>query len=182
LSEGDHVVLYDGSTAPVLRVFERCVSAEMLQLFPKLLPVRITAGALGDGLPKRDLLVSRQHRMLVRSKISERMFGSEVLIPAIKLTALPGIFEEVVDTVTYHHVLFDSHQVILAEGAPTESLYTGSEALKMVSPAARTEILTLFPELQTESYAPPPAFPIPPGNVQRKLVARHAKNRKPVLQ
>lgn len=182
LSEGDHVVLYDGNTAPVLRVFRRSVSAEMLQLFPKLLPVRITAGALGDGLPKRDLLVSRQHRMLVRSKISERMFGTEVLIPAIKLTALPGIFEEPVEQVTYHHILFDSHQVIFAEGAPTESLYTGTEALKMVSPEARAELLTLFPELQSESYTPTPAFPIPAGRIQKKLVERHAKNRKPVLQ
>lgn len=182
LREGDHVALYDGSTAPVLRIFRRHVAPEMLHLFPKLLPVRITAGALGDGLPKRDLLVSRQHCMLVRSKISERMFGSEVLIPAIKLTTLPGIFEEQVTEITYHHILFDRHQVIFAEGAPTESLYTGTEALKTVSPDARTELLTLFPELQTEDCVPRPAFPIPPGRVQKKLVERHAKNRKPVLQ
>ena len=49
-------------------------------------------GALGNGLPRRDLLVSRQHRMLVRSSIAGRMFGDkEVLVAAHHLTALPGV-------------------------------------------------------------------------------------------
>ena len=53
--------------------------------YPKVQPVRILAGALGHGMPQRDLLVSRQHRMLVSSAICERMFGLEqVLVSAIK--------------------------------------------------------------------------------------------------
>ena len=150
---------------------------------PKLRPVRIMAGALGNGLPERDLLVSRQHRMLVQSKIAERMFGvSEVLVPAIKLTELPGIFvDETVESVEYFHLLFDKHEVIYAEGAPTESLFTGPEALQAISPEAREEILTLFPEVADLDYEPEPARFIPHGKQQKQLVARHVKNSQPLI-
>ncbi|HRO15212.1 MAG TPA: Hint domain-containing protein [Paracoccus sp. (in: a-proteobacteria)] len=49
---------------------------------------------------------------------------------------------------TYHHILFDRHEVVLSEGAATETLFTGEQALKGVGEAARAEILTLFPELR----------------------------------
>ena len=133
---------------------------------------------MGGGFPERDLLVSRQHRMLVRSKITERMFGkAEVLIPAIKLIELPGIFiDESVDSVEYYHLLFDRHEIIYAEGAPTESLFTGPEALKSLSQEAREEILTIFPEITELSYKPEPACFVPPGKQQKRLIARHLKN------
>ncbi len=149
----------------------------------RLLPIRILAGALGEGLPSRDLLVSRQHRMLVRSRIAKRMFGeTEVLIPAIKLTALPGIFvDDTVPCVDYFHLLFDSHQVIFAENAPTESLYTGEEAIKSLSVEARNEIFEIFPELAEPGLSGSPARFIPYGRQQKQLVQRHLKNNKPLL-
>lgn len=150
---------------------------------PKLRPIRIVAGALGNGLPKRDLLVSRQHRMLVQSKIAQRMFGtSEVLIPAIKLTALPGIFvDQEVESVEYFHLLFDQHEVIYAEGAPSESLLSGPEAMKTMSPEARKEILTIFPEVANLNYVPEPAKFIPGLKDQKLLLMRHLKNNKELL-
>ena len=112
------------------------------------------------------------------------MFGrSSVLSAAIGLTALPGIYiDESILSVEYFHLMFDQHEVIFAEGAPTESLYAGTEAMKAVSEMARQEILTLFPELSVENFAPSPAFPIPPGRLQKQLVARHLKNKKPLLE
>ena len=121
--------------------------------------------------------------MSVRSKIAERMFGMyEVLVPSIKLIELPGIFvDETIESVEYFHLLFDRHEIIYAEGAPTESLFTGPEALKSLSPEAREEILTIFPEVAKLDYSPEPAGYIPPGKLQKQLVARHAKNNKPLL-
>ena len=175
---------FDGSTPAVRAIFRTVIDGERLRRNPKLLPVRISAGALGNGLPKRDLLVSRQHRMLVSSKIAERMFGEvEVLIPAIKLTELPGIFiDESVTEVEYFHLLFDKHEVIFAEGAPSESLFTGPEALKSVSEDARLEIFEIFPELHDIDYKPEPAAIIPSGKRQKQLIARHLKNQKPILE
>lgn len=129
-------------------------------------------------MPERDLLVSRQHRMLVRSDITKRMFGEdEVLLPAIKLCELPGIFvDEKVKEVEYFHMLFDTHEVVYAEGAPSESLYTGPEALKALSIQAREEIFTLFPEIAEPDYLPVAARPFPAGKKQKQLVERHKKN------
>ncbi len=174
---GDRVKTLDGFSV-VRWIGRRCVGFEELARSPKLRPIRIMAGTLGAELPKRDLLVSRQHRMLVQSKIANRMFGeSEVLIPAIKLTELPGIFtDESADSVNYFHLLFDKHEIIFAEGAPTESLFTGPEALKAISPESREEILALFPAVAELDYSPEPARLIPPGKQQKQLVARHLKN------
>lgn len=184
LVEGDVVVEYSGNALSVWKVLHRQFNARDLRANPKLRPVRISAGALGLGLPERDLLVSRQHRMLIKSKIAERMFGErEVLIPAIKLTALPGIFvDETVKEVGYFHLLFEKHEIIFAEGAPTESLFTGPEALKTVSPEAREEIISIFPEIADLAYSPEPARFIPSGKLQNKLLQRHTKNEKPLLK
>ena len=102
--------------------------------------------------------------------------------PSIKLIELPGIFvDETIESVEYFHLLFDRHEIIYAEGAPTESLFTGPEALKSLSPEAREEILTILPEVAKLDYSPEPARYIPPGKLQKQLVARHAKNNKPLL-
>lgn len=162
----------------------RWIGSRHVQAINKRRPIRIRAGALGKGLPKRDLVVSRQHRMMVTSKVAERMFGEkEVLVPAIKLTQLPGIFIDYsFSEVEYFHILFDQHEVIYAEGAPTESLFTGPEALKSIPIAVKQEIFDLFPQLARTEVKPEFALPIPPQNRQKELVARHLKNRKPLLE
>ena len=116
---------------PIRWIGRRCINTSELRKDPKLLPVRILAHSLGENLPKRDLLVSRQHRMFIASKIAERMFGtSEVLVSAIRLTVLPGVFvDTTVTSVEYVHVLLDSHELLWAEGAKSESLYLGNQTL-----------------------------------------------------
>lgn len=182
IQTGDQVLTADGAKT-VLWIGKSPVSTPQLMDNPRLFPIRMTAGALGVGLPKRDLLVSRQHRMLVQSPIAQRMFGTtDVLIHAIKLTELPGIYvDQSVSEVTYYHMLFDAHQVVYAEGAPSESLYTGPEALKAISDNARDEVLALFPELSDRDYSPEFATFAPDGKRQKQLVARHLKNGKPLL-
>ncbi|MCT4579567.1 Hint domain-containing protein [Donghicola sp.] len=183
LAEGDLVMTMDNGYQPVRWLGSKALSAADLQTAPKLRPIRIAAGALGNGTPARDLLVSRQHRVLLRSAIAERMFGvKEVLVAAIKLVGLPGIeIAEGVDGVTYFHILFDRHEIVFSNGAATESLFTGPEALKAVSEDARAEILQLFPDIaeQTERTA---ARHIPTkGQRVLRLIARHAKNHKALV-
>ena len=174
---GDMVVTERGAQ-PVRWVGRRCVSRAQMAAEPRYRPVRIHAGALGLGLPLADLWVSRQHRMLVSSPICERMFGhSDVLIAAIKLTALPGIH---VDTdlaeIDYVHLLFDAHEVVFAEGAPSESLLPHSEAIGALSPDALDEINLIFPGIRDGVSTCPAARPVPKGSRQARLAERIASN------
>lgn len=183
IAVGDMVLTRDHGYQAVRWIGKRQLTEMELQSNPKLCPVRIMQGSFGNGLPKRDLVVSRQHRMLVQSKIAERMFGSsEVLIPAIKLTELPGIFvDETFESLGYVHLLFDQHEIIYAEGAATESLFTGSRALRALSAEARNEILTIFPEIAKQDHVPQPARRVPPGKLQKRLLDRHRRNEKPLV-
>jgi hypothetical protein len=169
---------------PVRWVGRRQVSAAELAANDRLRPVRICSGALGLGLPRADLLVSRQHRMLISSPVCRRMFGqTDILVSALKLTALPGIhIDETVAGVDYVHLLFDRHEVVFAEGAPSESLLLQDEALAALSPEALEEIRLMFPETGEGRSAGPEARLIPKGSRQSRLADRLAQNRRPALE
>ncbi len=181
LQAGDIVRTVDDGPQPLRWIGHRQLDCSALSSAPNLIPIRIRAGALGPGIPSHDLIVSPQHRVLVRSAIAHRMCGtSEVLLPAKKLLALPGVSRaDELDEITYVHFLFDRHQLVISEGAVTESLFTGPEALRAVSPAARKEILTLFPELSDVNFSARLARPEPIRRKQMdRLIARHVQNRK----
>ncbi|NSY38547.1 Hint domain-containing protein [Leisingera sp. ANG59] len=184
LRPGQAVVTADGGRAVLRMVTSRAASAERIRRNPKLRPVLIRAGALGAGLPLRDLRVSRQHRLMVCSRIAERMFGqAQVLAAAHQLTALPGIrLDDAAAAVEYFHLIFDRHEVVLAEGAPAESLLMGPEALKTLPPAEHARLKRLFPTLDGAAPPPEPARHVPAGKQQRSLIARHKKNSQPLLQ
>ena len=184
LAVGDLLETLDNGTQAIRWIGKRRIDPWSMSINLKLRPVRILAGALGNGIPLQDMLVSRQHRILVRSQIAERMFGEkEVLISAIHLTELPGVFvDDTVDEITYFHLLFDTHELITADGVFAESLFTGPEALKSIETEARDELLEIFPEVAAPDFFAKSARHIPPGRRQKKLVARHVKNGVSVVQ
>ena len=185
LQVGDQVLTYDNGHKPIRWIGSRRLSNAQLQANSKLKPILIRADALGAGYPKDDLIVSPQHRVLVSSVIAKRMFDSnEVLIPANKLLPLNGVevITDTLDGVDYWHMLFDGHEIVWSNGTPTESLFTGPEALKAVSPESRVEIETLFPEILELEFTPISARYIPEkGRLMKELVQRHHANRKPVF-
>ena len=182
LKVGDLVLTRDDGYQPIRWVGHRTLTASDLAANPAFRPIRIRQGALGGGLPDADLIVSPQHRVLARSKIAERMFGTrEVLVAAKQLVVTEGIdIAEDLATVTYVHFLFDAHQIVISNGAETESLYTGDEALKSIPAEARAEILGLFPEL-AEDAVRPAARKMLSGRMARKLAQRHAQNGKKLV-
>ncbi|TKW65805.1 MAG: Hint domain-containing protein [Paracoccus denitrificans] len=175
---GDLVMTRDRGPQPVRWIGSHRLDQKQLAEHQKLKPIRISAGALGQGIPASDLIVSPQHRILVRSSIARRMFGAdEILVAAKKLTSIDGIsVAEDVTQVVYYHMLFDQHEIVIANGAEAESLYTGEEALKSLGPAARDEIFSIFPELRALDACESPAGvrPLAEGRRARKLAERHA--------
>lgn len=156
LRRGDLVMTLDHGAQPIRWIGATALDRIDLALERKRHPVRIRAGALGGGLPLRDLMVSRQHRVLLRTEGAAERFGAtEVLIPAIKLVGRPGI--EIVEDVTevrYWHLLFEQHELVFSEGSLTESLYPGREAKKSLSRDAREELIALgFWDAETDQPA-----------------------------
>lgn len=110
-------------------------------------PICIKAGALDNDA---DLWVSQQHRMLLRDARAELLFGqNEVLVPAKSLINDETIRIVEGDRVEYFHILFDRHEIVIAEGAPSESLHLGAQSMKSLPSESIKEIKLLFPELIT---------------------------------
>ena len=182
LQVGDAVLTTDNGLQPLRWTGARHLDAATLHANPHLQPIRIKAGALAPGMPKRDLVVSPQHRILVRSTIAIRMFDAqEVFVPAKHLLDLPGVSVATdLSEVTYVHIMCNDHEIITAEGALAETLYTGEQALKAMSDDARAEIDAVFGDAPYLNR--PLARTAPQGRRARQLVARHVKNRKQIYQ
>lgn len=186
LKTRDLVLTMDNGYQPIRWIGSRLLLRDTLQANPALLPVRIAASALGRDLPQRDMLVSRQHRILLRSKIARNMFGCpEVLVAAKDLVFLQGIDEvEDIEQVEYWHFMFDKHQVVYAEGAAAESLFTGPEALRAVGPDAVREIFAIMPELALVDMRVKGQMARPEltGRHARNLAVRHAQKNRSVFE
>ncbi|WP_422073159.1 Hint domain-containing protein [Tranquillimonas rosea] len=157
LREGDRVFTRDNGVQRVRWTGRRDLSSAEIAGDASLRPVMIRQGALGHGLPERDMMVSPCHRMLLCSERAAIYFDErEVLAAAKHLTAMPGIEPAATQDTSYHHILFDHHEVILANGAWSESFQPGDYSLRGIGAAQRGEILKLFPDLAksegTDSY------------------------------
>lgn len=183
LKPGCKVLTKDNGFQELVFLLNRVVNKSALRSNEKLYPVRITAGALGSGLPRRDLVVSRQHRIAVRSNIVRRMFGSETaLVAAIRLTDLPGIqIDDTAEQVEYFHLVFKQHEIVFAEGTPTESFLVNFANQKSLSRAQREELFSIFPESGDPDYLGLTGYEIPSRMAQKELVHRHLKNAKALV-
>ncbi|WP_299209427.1 Hint domain-containing protein [uncultured Tateyamaria sp.] len=146
LRKGMRLRTWDNGDRPVRAVLRRQVDGS-----GTLAPVHISAGALGND---RDLIVSPAHRMLISDWRAQMLFGAdEVLVSAANLVRGDLIYRAPMRTVTYYHILMDRHEVIFAEGAPTESFHLTREAAEAAEYgdgeewAVAAEIARLFPEL-----------------------------------
>lgn len=114
LQVGDRAVTASGEHRPIRWIGSRRTNCRRHPDPAAVMPVRIRAGALGENQPSRDLVVSPGHSIAVTVL-------EEVLIPASVLVNGSTIVREEVDSVTYWHVELDSHDLLVAEGQPSES-------------------------------------------------------------
>jgi Ca2+-binding RTX toxin-like protein len=183
LKDGDLVQTLDRGLQPLRWMGRRHLSVRALAENENMRPIRIRKDVINAGNGVGDLIVSPQHRILVASKVAQRMFDStEVLIAAKQLLAIDGVdIANDFKDVTYFHILFDQHEIVYANGVPSESLYLGQQAQKCLSPEGREEIYTLFPEVASPTFMATSCRPIIQNKQARQLALRHAKNNKPLL-
>ena len=184
LQLGDVVMTVDHGLQTIKWIGSRYIPQAMLGFNPHLYPIRIAQGVLGHGFPKVPLLVSPQHRVLVRSAIAQRMFDrAAVLVAAKHLLKLDGVrVEKNLVGVEYFHFMFENHELVFANGAACESFYPGPQAIKTLSREAQEELYAIFPELVVSEDFLPSCRPLTSGKLGQNLVKRHKKNRRPLIE
>jgi hypothetical protein len=95
--------------------------------------------------------------LLSNAQIREWFDADEVLVAAHLLTCFEGVSREDVSQVTYIHFMFEQHEIVLADGAWSESFQPGDMRLGAMDQRHREELLTIFPELEIDTQEKYPA-------------------------
>lgn len=155
LKAGDKVITKDSGPSEILWTGARRMSGARLHAQPHLRPVRIRPGAFGIDRPDGELLVSPEHRFLVKGRAAEALFNtSEVLVRARDLINGSSVRQETrLKEVTYIHLMLESHQVIWANSVETESFHPASASLSALSQSDRADLLTGMPDLLVDPHS-----------------------------
>jgi hypothetical protein len=114
LQIGDLVVTADGRAVSVRWIGIQTVVSRFGTSETRF-PVVIAAGAFGEGLPARELRVTADHALLVDGVL----VNAGALVNGTTIRRITP--EEIGERFTVYHIETDAHEVILAEGMPTET-------------------------------------------------------------
>ena len=116
----------------------------------------------------RDLWLSRQHRVLVDDDmVKSELHCDEALIAAHRFVGhARTCVAPQMHAVSYHHLLFDQHQIIFANGTAVESLYMGEQVVDMF----QAEDLSSVPQRISPANETPARI-IPNNQLQQKYTA-----------
>jgi hypothetical protein len=175
LGVGDSVVTASGETKRIRWVGAMRLEKGAAGWNRAALPVRVLKDAFGEGNPRRDLYLSQTHMVYLGG----------VLIPVGDLLngVTIALAQPESDALDYFHVELDSHDVLLAEGAPCESLL-GNRRTRMAFDNYH-ERVALYGEAETAMlpYAPIAAFNGGRGELKsrlRSVIAPLADRRQPL--
>lgn len=146
---GDRVLTLDHGFREIRWINLVTLDNGQLQRDPGLRPVRVKAHAFGENQPSQDMLLSPQHRVLLRGWQTELLFGTHEGLAAVthllndhSILPAPDI-----ERVTYIHFMFDCHEVVCANGLWAESFLPGPRTIGGLEDGPRGELFKLFPEL-----------------------------------
>jgi Ca2+-binding RTX toxin-like protein len=173
LQVGDLVSTLDNGPQPIRWIGKRHLVKAGLQAAPHNKPVLIPSGILGNHSP---LLVSPLHCMLLGTEYGLK---TSAFVRAKHLVEVFGPIRIAngCRKVDYFHLLLDTHQILLSNGAASESFYPGFEALRMLSNLDRIALCSYRPQLGRipvhRAYGPR-ARPV----IRRKDVLKEISQRK----
>ena len=158
LREGDTVSTKDNGAQEILWIGARRMTGARLFAMPRLRPIRFRAGALGIERPDEELVVSPEHRMLLKGDAARALFNTEEVLVRAKdmINGRDVVIDSQLREVTYVHLLLPSHQVVWANNVETESFHPTNTALTTLSPGDRERLLGRFPAFgaNPQSYGP----------------------------
>ena len=159
LAIGDMLITVEGQIRPVKWIGRMSFKKSSRDWQRTILPVRIAKGALGNGLPQRDLFVSQKHKLLLDGVFvsAEDLLNGDT----VKVAACDGMIK-----LNYFHVALETHEALLAEGQPAETLRTDAANREKFENFA--EYLRLYPNEDGKKLQPYAPIAKPRG--LRKLV------------
>jgi hypothetical protein len=145
LAIGDRVTTASGLQRPIKWIGRRAYGGRYILGRTDVLPICIKAGALGEGAPRRDLWISPCHAMFIEGVLVE----ARNLVNGVSIVQVGRV-----EQVEYFHVELDSHDVIIAEDALSET-FVDDDSRGMFHNAA--EYAVLYPEhvMPTVRYCAP---------------------------
>ncbi len=109
---GDGLVTHAGAVRAIRWIGTRSYLGRFAAENRAVLPVLFRAGSLADTVPRRDLMVSPRHAMF----LDGMLIPAEALVNGTSIAQMEGM-----ERVDYYHLELDSHDVIWAEGAASET-------------------------------------------------------------
>ncbi len=123
----------------------RWIGHARLRAVGSFAPVVITAGTLGNA---GDLIVSQHHRVfLYQRQRAPGLPTSELLVQARDLVDGTAVYLREGGFVDYCSLVFDRHEIIYAEGVPSESLMVNDATVNRLPPEVAAEMKARFPGL-----------------------------------
>jgi hypothetical protein len=114
LAIGDPVLTAGGEAVPVKWLARQTV-APPFGIPEGRRPVSVAAGALGDNLPVRELRLTSDHALLLDGVLVQ----AGALVNGTTIRRIP--MAELGSRFTVFHIETENHEIILAEGTPTET-------------------------------------------------------------
>jgi hypothetical protein len=154
LQIGDELMTASGAARPIKWIGRRSYNGRFVMGRKDILPVCIKAGALADNVPRRDLWISPNHAMYFEDSLDGVLIEAKDLVNGVSI-----VQAERVDEVEYFHIELDTHDVLIAEGALSESfidddsrgMFHNAHEYRVLYPAAATITRYCAPRLD-EGY------------------------------
>jgi hypothetical protein len=116
LEIGDEVMTASGALRPIKWIGRRSYGRRFIMGRKDILPVCIKAGALAENVPARDLWISPHHAMFFADERGGLLIEAKDLVNGSSIVQAQSV-----DKLEYFHIELDSHDVIIAEGALSET-------------------------------------------------------------
>jgi len=154
LRPDDEILTKDDGPQKILWKGARRMTGARLFAMPEFRPIRLRRGALDGEVPDGELLVSPEHRMVLRGDAARALFNTpEVLVAAKDLVNGHSIVRDrAIREVTYVHLLLERHQIVWANGIETESFHPANTALSLVPDDQRDALFACLPDLQHDPH------------------------------
>ncbi len=152
LGPGDQLLTRDDGPQEVVWTGQRRMSGARLFALPAQRPVRIRSNALGLYRPDEDLIVSPDHRVLVKGAVARELWNaSEVLVKAGDLAGdkLITVDHSIRET-WYVHLMLERHQVVWANGLEVETFHPGFDGIDTLEDSQQKTLLSVMPHLKND--------------------------------